>query len=133
MQVSYLAAVLLLASCPVSVSAATAKVGKVGTESKLVANPIRKVVTLLQNMQKKITAEGDVKEKLYDKYMCYCKNGKGALEKSIADAEEQIPLMEAQIKEELAEKKQLEADIKKAKEDRADAKEAIAKATAIRD
>ena len=32
-----------------------------------VANPIRKVVTLLQNMQKKVTAEGEKEEKIYQK------------------------------------------------------------------
>jgi hypothetical protein len=118
-------AVLLLASCS---SSAALK-----SEAKLNANPIRKVVTMLQNMQKKIAKQGETAEKLFDKYMCYCKNGEGALEKSIADAEEQIPQMEAAIKEELAEKKQLEADLKQHKADRAEAKEAIAKATAIRE
>ena len=33
------------------------------------ANPIRKIVTLLQDMQKEITAEGEKEKKLYDKFM----------------------------------------------------------------
>ena len=36
------------------------------------ANPIRKVVTLLQDMQKEIEAEGEKEKGLYDKFMCYC-------------------------------------------------------------
>ena len=36
------------------------------------ANPIRKVVTILQTMQKEIEAEGDIEEKAFDKFMCYC-------------------------------------------------------------
>ena len=36
------------------------------------ANPIRKVVTLLQDMQKEIEAEGEKEKALYDKFMCYC-------------------------------------------------------------
>ena len=34
-------------------------------------NPIRKVVTMLQNMQKKVTAEGEKETALFEKYMCY--------------------------------------------------------------
>ena len=34
------------------------------------ANPIRKVVTMLQNMQKKVTAEGEKETALFEKYMC---------------------------------------------------------------
>ena len=36
------------------------------------ANPIRKVVTLLQDMQKELEAEGKKEEELYNKFMCYC-------------------------------------------------------------
>jgi hypothetical protein len=118
-------AVLLLASC--HAAAATA------AEAKVTANPIRKVVMMLQNMQIKIAAEGEEKKKLYDKYMCYCKNADETLAKSIADAEEEIPQLEASIKEELAEKKQLKADIEQAKVDRDEAKEALGKATALRE
>jgi hypothetical protein len=57
----------------------------------MAANPIRKVVTMLQSMQKKITAEGEKEEELFDKFMCYCKNGASALAKSIADAEAKAP------------------------------------------
>merc|ERR1719506_1547212 len=115
-------ALLLLSSLAGPVQAANTQV-----------NPIRKVVTMLQNMQTKITTEGAKKEKLFDEYMCYCKNADGTLAKSIADAEEKIPQLESSIKEDLAMKKQLEADLKAAKADRAEAKEAMAKATAIRD
>eukprot|EP00420_Gonyaulax_spinifera_P018603 CAMPEP_0197906656 /NCGR_PEP_ID=MMETSP1439-20131203/63168_1 /TAXON_ID=66791 /ORGANISM="Gonyaulax spinifera, Strain CCMP409" /LENGTH=71 /DNA_ID=CAMNT_0043528031 /DNA_START=57 /DNA_END=269 /DNA_ORIENTATION=- len=38
-----------------------------------VANPIRRVVTMLQDMQRKVGAEGRKEEALYDKFMCYCK------------------------------------------------------------
>merc|ERR1719281_2330844 len=64
-----------------------------------VANPIRKVVTMLQMMQNKVTAEGEKEEKLMEKFMCYCKNGVATLEKSIEDAKTKIPQLEADIKE----------------------------------
>ena len=39
------------------------------------ANPIRKVVSMLQGLQKKVEAEAKKDQELYDKFMCYCKNG----------------------------------------------------------
>merc|ERR1719399_865596 len=70
---------------------------------------------------------------MYDKYMCYCSNGAEALGKSIADAETRIPQLEANNKEDLALKKQLDAKIAEAKSSRAEAKETIAQATALRE
>merc|ERR1719401_31999 len=108
-------AMLFLTSC-VSLTGAVAS--EASLKAKVTANPIRKVVNMLQNMQKKITAEGEKKEKLFDEYMCYCKNADTTLAKSIADAEDKIPQLESGIKEDLAMKKQLEADVKKAQTDR---------------
>merc|ERR1719324_396156 len=96
------------------------------------ANPIRKVVTMMQMMQNKIIEEGKRAEELFDKYMCYCENAGGTLEKSIADAEEKIPQLEAAIKENGAMLLQLKADVEQHKVDRAAAKEAIAAAEAQR-
>merc|ERR1719171_2277153 len=104
-------------------------------ESQMVSsmNPIRKVVMMLQDMQIKITAVGKKKENMFDKYMCYCQNGEGALQKSIADAEAKIEQLESSIGSGAAEKKQLEADVAEAQESRKEAKEAIASATALRE
>merc|ERR1719478_1942014 len=96
-------------------------------------NPIRKVVTMLQNMQTKIAAEGAKKEKMFDQYMCYCNNADGTLGKSISDAQTKIPQVESSIKEGAALKKQLETELKDAQVSRVEAKDAIAKATGIRD
>jgi len=96
------------------------------------ANPIRKVVTMLQNMQKQVTLEGEKQEELFEKFMCYCKNGRGTLETSIADAEDKIANFEKTSGALIAKHKQTEADLAQHKTDRADAKEAVAKATAIR-
>jgi len=87
---------------------------------------------MMQNMQKKIAAEGAKREKMFDQYMCYCQNADGTLGKSISDAETKIPQVESAIKEGAASKKQLKADLKQAKQDRVEAKDAIAEATAIR-
>lgn len=56
------------------------------TEQRTGANPIRKVVNMLQVLKGKVEAEGEKEQELFDKYMCYCSNAGGGLAKSIADA-----------------------------------------------
>jgi len=105
-----------------------------GRESTAVmANPIRKVVTMLQSMQKKVAEEGEVEQKLFDKFMCYCNNGDSALAKSISDAEAKMPELTSDIEAAEAEVKQLKADLETAKTDRAAAKASMAEATTIRE
>jgi len=101
-------------------------------DATLTANPIRRVVTMLQMMQNKVTAEGKKEKELFDKFMCYCKTGVDDLEASINAADSKIPQVEAQLKEDTAMKAQLESETKGAQETRRECKEAIATATAIR-
>jgi len=101
--------------------------------SGVTANPIRRVVTMLQSIQKKVEAEAERDEDLHKKFMCYCKNGASDLEKSIADAEAKIADVASSLKEAEASKAQLEQDLEAHKADRAAAKEAIATATAVRE
>merc|ERR1719472_626539 len=96
-------------------------------------NPIRRVVTMLQAMQKKVEAEGEKEEALFEKFMCYCKNGKGALEASIESAKSKNEALMSSIKETDAALKQTKADLKGAQEDRTEAKAAVAKATSLRE
>merc|ERR1719248_248877 len=98
----------------------------------MAANPIRRVVTMLQMMQKKVEAEGEAQEKMFDAYMCWCKTGGADLKKSIAEAETKIPQLESSIKEAEATVGQLVADLEKAKKDRAEAKDVVANGKAIR-
>merc|ERR1719316_2542828 len=82
---------------------------------------------------KKVEAEGEKEKELYDKFMCYCKNADATLGTSIEAANTKIPQLESDIKEAVETKAQLEADIAKHQEDRDAAKEAMAKATEIRE
>jgi len=119
---------LVLAACLVSSQAV-----KQHESVKLVANPIRKVVTLLQGIEKKVKAEGEKEEELYGKFMCYCKTGVKELEDRVAAAETKGPQLESDIKaaeEKLAQTKQ---DLADAQKEREEAKAAIASATAIRE
>jgi len=110
--------------------AASATALTVDTEHKV--NPIRRVVTMLQMMQNKVAADGEKKEKVYDQFMCYCDNADTILGGAIDAAEKKIPMLESAIGEDGALVTQLKADLKNHKADRAAAKEAVAKATAMR-
>jgi len=97
------------------------------------ANPIRKVVNMLEALKAKVEAEGEKEKELYDKYMCYCKNAGGTLAKSIADAEAKGPQLTADIEEATGKLSQLKEDVKAHQNDRAGAKAAMAEATALRE
>jgi outer membrane murein-binding lipoprotein Lpp len=101
-------------------------------ESAAGANPIRKVVSMLQSMQKKIAAEGEKEKELFDKFNCYCQNGDAVLAKSISEAETKAPQVSSDIEEGEAQVVQLKSDLKSHQTDRAAAKSAMAEATAIR-
>merc|ERR1740138_884517 len=102
------------------------------SDEQAMANPIRKVVNMLQKMQAKVQAEGEKEAALFEKYMCYCKNSGGDLSKSIADAETRNPQLESDIKAGEATLVQLKEDLKQHQVDRSAAKEAVASAEALR-
>jgi len=95
-------------------------------------NPIRRVVNLLQGMQKKVTAEGEAEAELYAKFMCYCKTGTEDLEASIAAAEAKGPALASAIEAAEGKLAQAKEDLKSAKVGREEAKKAAAEAEAIR-
>jgi len=97
------------------------------------ANPVRRVVTLLQNLQKKVEAEGETDKDLHEKYLCFCETGVATLEKSIADTEANGAAAAAAAKEAGAQSSQLQQDLASHKTDRTNAEEAIAAATAVRE
>jgi chromosome segregation ATPase len=102
-------------------------------ESAVNANPIRRVVTMLQAMQKKVEAEGEKEKELYEKFQCYCKNGAGDLQASISAAEAKGPALTSDIEEAESKKVQLGEDLKQHQADRSDAKTAMATATKLRE
>jgi len=97
-----------------------------------VANPIRKVVNMLQAMQKQVEAEGVKEKEMFDKFMCYCKTSGGDLKSGISAAETKIPNVGSNIEEGKSKQTQLKADLKQYQSDRAAAKQSIADATALR-
>jgi chromosome segregation ATPase len=102
-------------------------------EQHAAANPIRKVVNMLQMMQKKVEAEGEKEQELFDKFMCYCKSSGGDLAASISDAEQKVSELPSAVEEAEGQLAQLKEDLKSAQAGRTAAKAAIAEATAIRE
>ncbi|CAJ1387318.1 unnamed protein product [Effrenium voratum] len=80
-------------------------------------NPIRKVVTMMEKLAKKIEEEGKSEEDLYEKFECYCRRTTTELEQSISMAVTS-PITQADIDSRKAEVDTLEAEVKKLKEDR---------------
>merc|ERR1719428_2510008 len=109
-----------LMGCPASVQGA-------------VANPIRKVVTLLQKMEKDVTEEGEKETELYEKFMCWCKTGSGDLAGSIEAGETKITELGSDIKKTSEALAQAKEDLATAQADREAAKTAMGDATGIRE
>jgi len=97
------------------------------------ANPVRKVVALLQKMQATVKAESEKEKDLFDKFMCYCKTGTGDLTGSISAAETKISTLEADIATAISSKDLTESILAESRADLAAAKKAIAEATAKRE
>jgi len=97
------------------------------------ANPIRKVVTLLQDMQKEIEAEGEKEKGLYDKFMCYCDGNTDGMSKSAEEAAQRITELKAKLEAEKSEKAQLDQELMQHKKDREAAKVDLDSATSIRE
>lgn len=96
-------------------------------------NPIRKVVTLMQDMQKEIELEGKKEKELFEKFMCFCSSSGGELTKAAEDAKSSIEELGSKLKSEEAEKSQTEQELKDHKSDREQAKKDLAEATSLRD
>ena len=82
-----------------------------GLVSALHANLIHKVVTMLQDMQKSVEQEGEKEKELFEKFMCYCNNGAGALDSAIETGKSQIEQLTSKIEKDTALKLQLEQDV----------------------
>jgi len=117
----------------VSLSAADAAMEQDANVATANANPIRKVVNMLQAMQKKVAAEGQKEADLYDKFVCYCRNGAGDLNKAISEGETKVPLLASDITEAESKRTQLAEELKTHQADRDAAKSALATATAVRE
>jgi len=101
--------------------------GQTGAET-----PIRKVITLLEEM--KSTVEKDANEDLtaYDKYMCWCETNKKEKTAAIEAAEQRIADLTTFLEEAAAEEAELKTEIGGLESDIAADTDALKEATAVR-
>jgi len=95
-------------------------------------NPFRRIVDLLQGMQKKVDAEGAQEQTLFDSYMCYCKTTKIRSRKEIQSAKENIAQLESSLKRDTSTKAQLDSDIVQEARSQASAEASLKAANAQR-
>jgi chromosome segregation ATPase len=81
-------------------------------------NPVTRVVELMEGLQKKILADGDAEQDLYDKFKCWCTKVINAKTESIAANEARVDELEMYIDdltsgrvELTTERQELEAEI----------------------
>jgi hypothetical protein len=99
------------------------------TDGQAGENPIRKIVSLLQKMQKEVADEQAKDTELNEKFVCYCETNDGELSDSTAALRAQIPEIEASITESENLKLQLDGELVQHKADRKAAQQAIEAST----
>merc|ERR1719197_2115433 len=99
------------------------------TDGQAGENPIRKVVSLLQKMQKEVMDEQAKDTELNEKFVCYCQTNDGELSDGTAALRAQIPEIEASITESVNLKLQLDGELVQHKADRKAAQQAIEAST----
>merc|ERR1719183_2175445 len=96
-------------------------------------NPIRKIVTLLKDMQKEVEAEGKKEKELHEKAMCFCNTAGAELAQAAEKAKADIEEFSAKLKSEQASKTQTDQELVDHKSDREAARSDLAEATSLRE
>jgi len=124
---------LLLAALVAALLAPGCLAAQARSGATLSSNPVRKVVSMLQAMERKVREQGEKEQELFDKFMCYCKTGVGSLEKSIADAETKIPALKADIESSSEQVEESKETLKQEQAERESTQQAVDEASALRE
>jgi len=96
-------------------------------------NPMRKIITMLQDMAKELEREGEVEKEIFEKAICTCENGEAELNKVIDDSSAAIEELTAKVSGAKAESTQLTQDVAGHKASAEQAGADLSEATMIRD
>jgi hypothetical protein len=96
-------------------------------------NPMRKIITMLQDMAKEVEREGEVEKEIFEKALCACEGGEKELDKTIADSEAAIEEWTAKTESGKAETTQLTQEVADHKTNAAQAKDDLSEATTLRE
>jgi len=108
--------------------------GLVAGQSAISANmsPIDKVVTLLEEMKSQVSKEAKEDEEAYNKYACWCTNGRAEKTEAIADAEKRITSLEAFLEQAAGTEAQLKNEIAALADDIAKDQDSLESAAGVR-
>merc|ERR1719428_2325592 len=95
-------------------------------------NPMRKIINLLQEMRKQVEADGEKRQEIFDKFMCYCETNTAKTQKNIEDQTASIDSLKSTIEELSGSNEQLKAEITEISEELAEDEEAVKEATKVR-
>jgi len=89
----------------------TLLVAALGASTKQKVNPVEKVTSLLEKLQKEIEDEGQAEAAAYDKYACFCKEQASDKQYNIEKFKENEQVLDAKIEDKEARKSELDAAI----------------------
>jgi uncharacterized small protein (DUF1192 family) len=95
-------------------------------------NPIRRIVNIMQDMQKEIEAEGEKEEDAFNKFMCYCDGNTDGMKASADEGAQRASELSSKVEALKAEKAQLDQELAEHQSSRATAKQDAKKAGNIR-
>merc|ERR1719161_2773728 len=84
---------------------------EVAAEVTTEANPMRKIINMLQSMQAELEKESEAEKELFEKAFCACESGEKGLQKEIEDATAEIATQQSKVESDSAQKEQLAAEI----------------------
>jgi len=96
-------------------------------------NPMRKIISMLQSMQKEVEREGEAEKEIFEKALCACENGEEELDKTIADSSAAIEEWTAKTASATAETSQLKQEVADHKATAATAESDLGEATTLRE
>jgi len=96
-------------------------------------NPMRKIITMLQDMAAELEREGEVEKEIFAKALCTCEGGTAELTKVIDDSSAAMEELSSKIKAGTAEKTQLAQDVAEHKSTATSAKSDLEQATMLRE
>merc|ERR1719420_775264 len=102
---------------------------KVETE----ANPMRRIITMLQDMSKEVEREGEAEKEIFEKALCACEGGEKELDKTIVDSQAAIEEWTSKVESGKAESAQLTQEVADHKTGAEQAKNDLSEATSLRD
>merc|ERR1719464_1527604 len=97
------------------------------------SRPIRKVITLLEEMKVQVEKDAKADQAAYDKYMCWCKTNKEEKTAAVEIAEKRIDALATAIEEAAAKEGELKTEISGLADDISEDKDAQATATLVRE